>query len=68
MADRYQRAFLRLMKAFRDNRRLFGALVVAGGQVNIAEQQVNVRQAAPQQPARARPVARQRPAQHRRSR
>ncbi len=31
MADRYQRAFLRLMKAFRDNRRLFGALVVAGG-------------------------------------
>ena len=44
MADRYQRAFLRLMKAFRDNRRLFGSLVVAGGQVNIAggPQQVNV--------------------------
>ena len=44
MADRYQRSFLRLMKAFRDNRRLFGSLIVAGGQVNIADgpQQVNV--------------------------
>ena len=40
IADRYQRSFLRLMKAFRDNRRLFSSLVVAGGQVNIAEQQV----------------------------
>jgi hypothetical protein len=40
IADRYQRSFLRLMKAFRDNRRLFASLVVAGGQVNIAEQQV----------------------------
>lgn len=36
MADRYQRAFLRLLKAFRENRRLFEALIVAGGQVNIA--------------------------------
>jgi hypothetical protein len=44
LADRAQRAFLRLMKAFRDNRRLVGALIVAGGQVNIADgpQQVNV--------------------------
>jgi hypothetical protein len=42
IADRYQRSFLRLMKAFRDNRRLFGTLVAAGGQVNIGEQQVNV--------------------------
>jgi hypothetical protein len=44
LSDRAQRAFLRLMKAFRDNRRLFGALIVAGGQVNIADgpQQVNV--------------------------
>ena len=41
MADRYQRAFLRLMKAFRDNRRLVGAVIVAGGQVNIAEHQIN---------------------------
>ena len=43
-ADRYQRAFLRLAKAFRDNRRMFASLVVAGGQVNIAEQQVNLNQ------------------------
>jgi hypothetical protein len=42
IADRYQRSFLRLMKAFRDNRRLFATLVVAGGQVNIGEQQVNL--------------------------
>jgi len=47
LADRYQRAFLRLMKAFRDNRRLVGAVIVAGGQVNIAEHQVNVRQESP---------------------
>jgi hypothetical protein len=42
IADRYQRAFLRLLKAFRDNRRLFDSLIVAGGQVNIGERQVNV--------------------------
>jgi hypothetical protein len=42
LADRYQRSFLRMVKAFRDNRRTFGSLVVAGGQVNIGEQQVNV--------------------------
>jgi hypothetical protein len=42
IADRYQRSFLRLMKAFRDNRRLFSTLVVTGGQVNVGEQQVNV--------------------------
>ncbi len=42
IADRYQRSFLRLMKAYRDNRRLFGALIVAGGQVNIGDKQVNV--------------------------
>ncbi len=70
MADRYQRAFLRLMKAFRDNRRLFGALVVAGGQVNIAEQQVNLTQEAPPRSSRvrSRPVARRRPARVRASR
>jgi hypothetical protein len=44
IADRYQRAFLRLLKAYRDNRRQFGALIVAGGQVNIGEQQVNLAQ------------------------
>lgn len=36
MQDRFQRQFLRLLKAFRDQRRLFSTLVVAGGQVNIA--------------------------------
>jgi hypothetical protein len=44
LSERFQRAFVRLMKAYRDNRRLFGALVVAGGQVNIAEQQIVNRQ------------------------
>jgi hypothetical protein len=38
MADRFARQFLRLMKAYRDQRRLFGTLVVAGGQVNIASE------------------------------
>lgn len=42
IADRYQRSFLRLMKAFRDNRRLFETLVVTGGLVNVAEKQINV--------------------------
>ena len=43
MADRFQRQFLRLMRAYRDQRRLLGAVVVAaGGQLNVAEQQVNV--------------------------
>ena len=42
IADRYQRAFLRLHKTLRDTRRLVGTLVVAGGQVNIGERQVNV--------------------------
>jgi hypothetical protein len=42
IADRYQRAFLRLLKAYRDNRRLFEMLVVTGGQVNVGERQVNV--------------------------
>ncbi len=43
MADRFQRQFLRLMRAYRDQRRLLGAVVVAaGGQLNVAEQQVNL--------------------------
>jgi len=60
MADRYQRAFLRLMKAFRDNRRLFGSLVVAGGQVIIGERQVNIGQgpASRASRVRVRPVRR----------
>ena len=41
MQDRFQRQFLRLMKCFRDGRRLLGAVVVAaGGQLNVGEQQV----------------------------
>jgi len=43
MADRFQRQFLRLMKAFRDQRRLLGPVVVAaGGQLNVAERQLNL--------------------------
>jgi len=42
LADRHQRAFVRLLKSFRDNRRMFSSLIVAGGQVNIGEQQINV--------------------------
>lgn len=42
MADRFQRQFLRLMKCFRDGRRLMTSLTVMGGQVNVAEKQVNV--------------------------
>ena len=36
MQDRFHRQFLRLVKAYRDQRRVFSTLVVAGGQVNIA--------------------------------
>jgi hypothetical protein len=56
MADRHQRSFLRLLKAFRDTRRLVGTVVLAGGQLNIAEQQVNV--AASDQTAKPRPARR----------
>jgi hypothetical protein len=43
MADRFQRQFLRLLKTYRDQRRLLGTLVVAaGGQLNVGERQVNV--------------------------
>jgi hypothetical protein len=52
LSDRYQRSFLRLMKAFRDNRKLFASLIVAGGQVNIGEQQVNVAGHAAAEPGR----------------
>ena len=43
MADRFERAFLRLIREFRNQRRMFASLVVAGGQVNITggPQQVN---------------------------
>lgn len=39
-ADRALRAFLRLLKAYRDGRKLIGTLTVTGGQVNVGEQQV----------------------------
>ncbi len=45
IADRYQRSFLRLLKAFRDTRRVIGAVIVGdGGTLNVTEgpQQVNV--------------------------
>ncbi len=37
LADRYQRASLRLLRALRNQRQLFDALVVTGGQLNMAE-------------------------------
>jgi hypothetical protein len=40
MQDRFQRQFLRLMKCFRDGRRLGVSMTVMGGQVNVAEQQI----------------------------
>ncbi len=43
MADRFQRQFLRLMRAYRDQRRLLGPVVVAaGGQLNLGHQQLVV--------------------------
>jgi hypothetical protein len=64
MADRFARQFLRLQKAYRDQRRLFGTLVVAAGQVNIAgeggQQVVATRtiRAAPASRTRARTMRR----------
>ena len=44
MADRYDRAFLRLVRAFRDYRRMFASLIAEGGTVNVSDgpQQVNI--------------------------
>ena len=42
MQDRFQRQFLRLMKCYRDGRRLAVSMTVLGGQVNVGEQQVNI--------------------------
>jgi hypothetical protein len=45
MAERFERAFLRLVREFRNARRMFAALIVTeGGTVNVAEglQQVNI--------------------------
>ena len=40
MQDRFQRQFLRLMKCYRDGRRLGVYLNVTGGQINVAHQQI----------------------------
>ncbi|CAN5692662.1 hypothetical protein BH23CHL5_BH23CHL5_28320 [soil metagenome] len=45
MSDRYERAFLRLVREFRNARRMFAALIVSeGGTVNVSDgpQQVNI--------------------------
>lgn len=45
MGERYERAFLRLVREFRNQRRMFANLIVTGGAVNIADggpQQVNI--------------------------
>ena len=43
MADRFQRQFLRLMKAYRDQRWILGSVVVAAcGTLNVAERQLGV--------------------------
>jgi hypothetical protein len=38
-ADRYRRAFLRLLRTLRDMRRVMGSVVMMGGQLNVAERQ-----------------------------
>lgn len=61
MADRFQRQFLRLMRAYRDQRRLLGQVVVAaGGQLNVGERQINIDRHGPQLigRARSRPIRR----------
>ncbi len=42
MADRWQKAYLRTVRALRDLRRHSGVVIQNAGQVNIGEQQVNV--------------------------
>ena len=40
IADRYARQFLRLLRTFQGMRRVLGTVVMTGGQLNVAEQQV----------------------------
>jgi hypothetical protein len=47
MQDRFQRQFLRLMRCFRDGRKLIGSMTVAGAQINIAGQQVVANEGTP---------------------
>ena len=43
MADRFERQFLRLLRAYRDQRRLLGPVIVTGGgQLNLGQNQVNL--------------------------
>ena len=43
MSDQFERRFLRLLRAYRDQRRLLSSVVVAaGGQLNVAETQTNI--------------------------
>ena len=42
LADRFQRQVLRLLKCYHDRRRLGVSMTVTDGQVNVAEQQINV--------------------------
>ena len=42
MADRFQRQFLRLMKTYRDGRKLLSSVTMLDGQLNVAQQQVNL--------------------------
>ena len=52
IADRYQRAYLRLLKTFRDMRRVLGNVTITGGQLNVADQQTVLQgpQQAPESP------------------
>jgi hypothetical protein len=54
-ADRAMRTFLRLLKSYRDGRKLIGTLNVLGGQVNVGEQQVISTRTARSTPRRTSP-------------
>ncbi len=54
LADRYQRGFLRLLRTFRELRRVLGPLVMTGGQLNVAEKQIVSAAPAPVTPCRPR--------------
>jgi hypothetical protein len=50
MMDRFNRIFLRTLRALRDLRRYAGPVIVQkGGQLNVANQQVNVKQDGPEE-------------------
>ncbi len=54
LADRYQRGFLRVLRTFREMRRVLGPLVMTGGQLNLAEKQIVTSAPAPATPRRPR--------------